>query len=69
MNIGDLITIDGTNYRILQQDSKNFCLNDLSKGGIISHIAWTMNYLQNHFAEKAIRFDVLNRTTGIAGGE
>ena len=48
MKIGDLITIDGINYRILQQDSKNFCLNNLSNGGVISHIAWTMNYLEKN---------------------
>lgn len=65
MKIGDLITIDGINYRILQQDSKNFCLNNLSNGGVISHIAWTMNYLENYFAEESIKYDVTHKTIGI----
>lgn len=65
MKIGDLIIIDKTPYRILQQNSRNFCLNNLNTGGVISHTAWTLSYLQNQYAEKAIQYDVLNKTTGI----
>jgi hypothetical protein len=42
-----------------------FCLNNLVKGGVICHVAWKWNYLENEFAEQAIRYDVENRTTGI----
>lgn len=65
MKIGDLIIIDGRKYRIIRESSKNFCLNDLEAGGCIGHVAWTMEYLQNYFAERAISFDVENQTIGI----
>lgn len=65
MKIGNLMKINGTQYRVLRQDSGHFCLNDLTKGGCICHVAWTMAYLQNYFAEEAIRNDVTCQTTGI----
>lgn len=65
METGDLTEINGTRYRVLRQDSNHFCLNNLEKGGCICHIAWTMAYLKNQFAEDAIRHDVTYRTTGI----
>lgn len=65
VEIEDFITINGTKYRVLRQDSGHFCLNSLEKGGCVCHVAWTMAYLQNYFAEEAIRHDVTCRTAGI----
>lgn len=67
MRIGDIITANKRKYKILKHGSNNFYLNDLERGGAICHVAWTLGYLQNHFAEQAIKFDVENRTTGIYG--
>lgn len=65
MKAGDLITIGGTRYRVLRQGGGHFCLNNLEKGGCICHAAWTAAYLQNYFAEAAVRHDVACRTVGI----
>lgn len=65
MKRGDILTINGEEHRVLELDSGSFCLNNLVRGGVICHVAWKWNYLDNEFAENAIRYDVENRTTGI----
>lgn len=65
MKRGDIIQIGHAVYRILSLDSGSFCLNNLTSGGVLCHVAWKWNYLENSFAEQAIKYDVKNQTTGL----
>ena len=58
MKIGDVITIDEVEYRVIEDGTTHFCLNDLSKGGYIRNYGWKQWKLPSLGIEKLVAFDV-----------
>ncbi len=66
LEIGDVIEMNGTKYRILNDDNTHFCLNNLAEGGCIRFYGWKQSvlYSEPEIIKRLIEDDMISGRCG-----